>query len=197
LYKRVIKIPKIKFQGVTSGGNLKVGNYHLYFKLSDADGNETDFVGETGLISVFIGFEDPKSITTGQADENSFKAIKVRLSDIDTAYSYVYVYYSRYRAEADEAFMTEYIKIDKKFTINNSGVCNMLITGFENSISISAADINLNYNVVDAAHTATACQNMLFLGNVHKPEIPYTELADLSLRFLPFLKQENYQMDMD
>ena len=73
----------------------------------------------------------------------------------------------------------------------------MLITGFENTIPVSAADINLNYNVIDAAHTATSCQNMLFLGNVHKPEIPYVELQDLSLRFLPYLKQENYQMDMD
>ena len=114
LYKRVIKIPKINFQGVTSGGNLKVGNYHLYFKLSDADGNETDFIGETGLISVFIGFEDPKSITTGQGNENSFKSIKIKISNIDTSYSYVYAYYSRYTAVDQEEFNTEYIKIDKK-----------------------------------------------------------------------------------
>jgi len=38
---------------------------------------------------------------------------------------------------------------------------------------------------------------MLFLGNVHKPDIPYEELADLSLRFLPYLKQETYPVDMD
>jgi hypothetical protein len=75
LYKRIVKIPKINFQGVTSGGNLKVGNYHFYFKLSDADGNETDFIGETGLVSVFIGFTDPHSLTTGQANENSFKCV--------------------------------------------------------------------------------------------------------------------------
>jgi hypothetical protein len=157
LYKRVIKIPKIKFNGLTSGGNLKVGNYHLYFKLSDADGNETDFVGESGLISVFIGFNDPHSVTTGQADENSFKSIQVVLSNVDSAYSYVYVYYSRYTAADQEELNTEYIKIDKKFVVNNSGICNMLITGFEPTIPISAADINLNYNVVDAAHTATSC----------------------------------------
>jgi hypothetical protein len=52
---------------------------------------------------------------------------------------------------------TEYIKIDKKFVVNNSGICNMLITGFEDTIPLSAADINLNYNVIDAAHTATSC----------------------------------------
>ena len=87
-----------KFNGVTSGGNLKVGNYHLYVKLSDADGNETDFVGETGVISIFKGFNDPHSITSGSANENSFKSIKLQISNIDTAYSYVYIYYSRYSA---------------------------------------------------------------------------------------------------
>jgi hypothetical protein len=38
---------------------------------------------------------------------------------------------------------------------------------------------------------------MLFLGNVHKPEIPYQELADLSLRFVPYLKEELYNVSMD
>jgi hypothetical protein len=33
----------------------------------------------------------------------------------------------------------------------------MLITGFEDIIPIAASDINLNYNIVDAAHTATTC----------------------------------------
>ena len=197
LYKRVVKIPKIKFNGISSGGNLKIGNYHLYIKLSDADGNETDFVGETGLISVFKGFGDPRSVTTGQANENSFKSIKLLISNIDISYNYIYIYYSRYSAEADEAFNIEYAKVDKKFIVNNSGIASIVFTGFEDIIPISASDINLNYNIIDSAHTATSCQNMLFLGNVHKPEIPYKELSDLSLHFLPYLKQENYQMHID
>ena len=197
LYKRVIKIPKIEYKGDTSGGNLKVGNYHFYFKLSDADGNETDFVGETGLVSIFIGFQDPHSITTGEKNQNSFKSVQIVISNIDTAYNYVYAYYSRYTAQGQENDNVEYIKIDKKFVVNNSGICTLLITGFEDIIPITAADINLNYNIVDAAKTSTTCQNMLFLGNVHKPDIPYRELEDLSLRFLPFLKQEVYSIDMD
>jgi hypothetical protein len=38
---------------------------------------------------------------------------------------------------------------------------------------------------------------MLFLGNVHEPEIPYKELQDLSLHFLPYLKEERYELDID
>ena len=197
LYKRIVKIPKIEFRGVSSGGNLKVGNYHFYFKLSDADGNETDFVGESGLVSIFIGFDSPSSIHTGTANQNSHKSVQFLISNVDTAYDYVYVYYSRYTAEADEEFSTEYIKIDKKFIVSSSGVSNILITGFEDILNISSQDINLNYNVIDSAKAQTVCQNMLFLGNVHKPDIPYKELADLSLRFLPYLKQETYNVDMD
>jgi hypothetical protein len=64
-------------------------------------------------------------------------------------------------------------------------------------IDIAATDINLNYNIVDAVGTSAVCQNMLFLANVHKPDIPYVELQDLSLRFLPYLKQEEYAVDID
>ena len=197
LYKRVVKIPKIEFRGVHSGGNLKVGNYHFYFKLSDADGNETDFVGESSLVSIFIGFDDYYSVHTGQKNENSFKQVSFQMTNIDSSYDYVYVYYSRSTAEAGENFQTQYAKIDKKFLVNNAETCNIIITGFEDTIELSSSDINLSYNTVDSVVTSATCQNMLFLANVHKPNIPYNELADLSLRFLPYLKQETYMVDID
>lgn len=197
LYKRVVKIPKIDFKGISAGGNLKVGNYHFYFKLSDADGNETDFVGESGLVSVFIGFNDYFSVTTGQKNENSFKQVIFQLTNIDSAYDYVTVYYSRNTAEGVLNPVTEYIKIDKKYLVNNASIANVIITGFENTIEVTVSDINLNYNIVDSVCTSAVCQNMLFLGNVHKPDIPYQELQDLSLRFLPYLKEEEYTVDYD
>ena len=197
LYKRVVKIPKIEFRGVHSGGNLKVGNYHFYFKLSDADGNETDFVGESSLVSIFIGFDDYYAVQTGQKNENSFKQASFQMTNIDSSYDYVYVYYSRSTAEAGENFQTQYAKIDKKFLVNNAEICNIIITGFEDIIELSPSDINLSYNTVDSVVASATCQNMLFLANVHKPDIPYNELADLSLRFLPYLKQETYTVDID
>ncbi len=190
LYKRVISIPTVKFIGVSSsGGNLKVGNYHFYIKLSDADGNETDFVAESGLVSVFIGFGNPDSLTTGVKNQNSFKTVNLYLSNIDPAYDYLYVYYSRYTAEQDENFNTEYIKIDKKFVVSNQGTCNISINGYEPTIPITATDINDTFEIVDAAKAQVSCQNMLFLGNVHKPEIPYKELSDLSLHFFTLFKK--------
>jgi hypothetical protein len=69
LYKRVDNIPVVDFNGVLSFGNLKVGNYTFYFKYADADGNETDFVEQSGIISIFKGNDkDPFSIDGGIAD---------------------------------------------------------------------------------------------------------------------------------
>ena len=193
LYKRVTTIPKIEFKGLITGGNLKIGNYHFYFKFSDADGNETDFVGESGLVSVFIGFNSYQSVHTGQRNENSHKQVQFQLSNIDSSYQQVYVYYSRYTAEGSENSVTEYAKIDKPFLVNNANICNITISGFEEIEQLTVSDINLFYNTVDAVGTSAVCQNMLFLANVHKPDIPYTELSDLSLRFLPYLHEEQYE----
>ena len=73
VYKIVDNIPEITFLRTSSGGNLKVGNYHFYFKLADSDGNETDFVAESGLVSIFIGDSSYSSVHTGSKNENSTK----------------------------------------------------------------------------------------------------------------------------
>lgn len=197
LYKRVSKIPKIKFNGVTSGGNLKVGNYHFYFKLSDADGNETDFVGESGLVSIFIGQGSYYSVHTGQRNENSFKQVSFTFENLDPAYNYMYVYYSRSSAENESNSVVEYIKITQKYLLFNSDRCVVNITGYEDTETVTLQDINLLYNIVDSAKTSAVCQNMLFMANVHRPNLPYEELSDLSLRFLPYLKEENYDVSID
>ena len=197
LYKRVKQIPKLKLQRVNSGGDLKCGNYHFYFKLADADGNETDFVAESGLVSIFIGDTYPQSIYTGNKNENAVKQVLFKMTNIDPSYNYVYVYYSRATAEDGGNKILEYKKIDKKYLVNNLKEASILITGYEDTDDIAATEINLSYNIVDAANCATTAKSMLFLGNVHRPNIPYDELSDLSLRFLPYLKDERYDLDID
>ena len=196
LYKRTIDIPKIRFLGVTYGGNLKIGNYHFYFKYADADGNETDFVGESGLVSIFIG-NSPSSVKTGFGNENSRKLIRFYLTNIDTSYPYVNVYYTRTTSEYQQNAVLEAHKIDKKFLVNNARICNISITGFENITDVSISDINIQYNLSKGIKTQATSQNMLFMANVHKPDIPYQDLQDIALRFLPFLKTKDYDVTID
>lgn len=197
LYKRVKTIPKVELKSVQSGGNLYCGNYHFYFRLADADGNETDFVAESGLVSLFIGEKYPNSIYTGNKNENSVKQVTFYLSNLDPSYSYVYVYYSRYTAEDGENMVTSYKRIEKKYLINNFKQAKILITGEEETVDVSSSDINLSFNIIDSANCAATCKNMLFLGNVHKPSIDQQTFQDLSLRFIPYLKEEVYKLSID
>ena len=196
LYKRVIEIPKLRLVGITEGGRMSVGNYHFYFRYSDADGNETDFVAESGLVSLFVG-NIPTSIRSGFRNEDSHKLVRLLLSNIDSAYQYVNVYYTKSSADINENATVQAYRIEQKFLVNNLLTCDITITGYEDVTEISVDEINPFYQIADSVETQAACQNMLFLGNIHKPNIPYQELADLSLRFLPRIKEEEYPLIID
>lgn len=187
LYKRVNTIPTITFNSVLPSGNLKVGNYVIYIKYADADGNETDFVGESGIISCFIGGDrDPFSIDGGFRDQLASKSISLTVSDIDSSYDYIKVYYTRSTSDVDSNRVVTAHEIDRKFPVRNNS-CNVIITGSEETKDIPVSDINIQYSITDKAKSQTVCQNMLFLGNSCKPDMMYKDLSDISLRLLPYL----------
>lgn len=194
LYKRTITIPKISFDGIISSGSLPVGNYHFYFKYKDADGNETDFIGESGLVSIFIG-TSPQNIHSGFRDQNSFKGCSITLTNLDSAYQYISVYYTRVTSDIHQNAVTQAYKIEQKYIINNNNVCTVIINGYEDKTEIPLEEINTYYEVVSDAFTQTACQNRLFLANVHKPNIPYKDLTDIALRFTPRLDKTKYDIN--
>lgn len=187
LYKRVNTIPTITFNSALPSGNLKVGNYVIYIKYADADGNETDFVGESGIISCFIGGDrDPFSIDGGFRDQLASKSISLTVSDIDSSYDYIKVYYTRSTSDVDSNRVVTAHEIDRKFPVRNNS-CNVIITGSEETKDIPVSDINIQYSIIDKAKSQTVCQNMLFLGNSCKPDMMYKDLSDISLRLLPYL----------
>lgn len=195
LFKNVNKIPKLEYLG-TSNGNMPIGNYHFYFKYSDADGNESDWVAESGLVSVFIG-TSPTEVNTGIRDENSVKSVRFKLSNIDIGYTYVKVYYTRYSADIDGNFIVSAKRIDKNFLVNNSGTCNILITGDENDTEVTLEEINSSFDVIQNAQTQCTAANRLFMANIHKSRIEYDTLAKLSLCFCPYKHEEIYPVTDD
>ena len=191
LYKVPNSIVKLNFLGLHESGNLKVGNYVFYFKLADADGNETDIVAESSIVSCHIGgINDPFSMRGGLEDENSFKTVNFVLYNIDSSYDHVTVYYTRNSAGGEGGDITIAYKVYEKYPIFN-GSAKVSITGYEQALSVSIDELNLQYNIVKSSKTQTSCQNMLFLGNVSHEDILYKDLADLSLRFCPHLNTTN------
>ncbi len=202
LYKRVNSIPTVKFQGVNSSGQLKVGSYSFYFKYSDADGNETDFVADSGMVAIFKGNDcDPFSIDGGVSNENAFKAVSFTLDNIDYSYNYITVYYTRNTGDSYQTRATKAYKINDKYIVKHQ-MCTINITGLEDTTEIPISEINSQFFQANSARTSAQCQNRLFLGNISKPETPYKDLTDLSLRMLPVLNKVDSkntigQVDLD
>lgn len=185
LFKTTNKIPYIKFTGLSEGGNLSCGNYSFYFKYADADTNETDFICETGAIPVYIGnVNDIKSIRGGIGNEATDKIINLKLYNLDEAYEYINIYYSRKSSDINGNLIEEAFKISNSKQMNGSEL-NLSINGFEQTEPLNIDDLNLEYNIVDKVKTQAQVQNTLFFANVDRQEIPYNELADLSLRIYP------------
>jgi hypothetical protein len=90
LYKTINKIPKLDFVQLLQNGKLPVGNYVFYFRLVDADDNETDIITESGVVSCHIGgINDPLSIRGGIGNENSGKSVIFKFIDLDSNYNFL------------------------------------------------------------------------------------------------------------
>ena len=195
LYKKIVTIPRLRFLGTLYGGNLCIGNYHFYFKYVDEDGNESDFFSESGLVSIFIG-NSADSIRTGFRNENSYKQVRFQLSNTDPGYSKVVIYYTRASSDIMENSVIDAYRINQTYTLGESGNTIIVISGYEPYTEVTIDEINLKYQIYGSAETQAACQNMLFLANVDKPKIPYEDLADCALRFIPTINSdEKYNID--
>ena len=195
LFKSINKIPTLDYLGTTNG-NMSVGNYHFYFKYSDADGNESDWVAESGLVSLFMG-NTSQSVNTGIRDENSLKGVRFKLTNIDIGYVYVKVYYTRYSADVDSNLLVSAKRIDKNFLISNSGTCNILIIGDENDTEVTLEEINSSFDVIQNAQTQCTAANRLFMANIHKSKMEYDLLSKLSLCFCPYKAESDYDVFND
>jgi hypothetical protein len=139
--------------GLAHGGNMKVGNYNFYFRYSDADGNETDFVGESGTVVCHIGnVNDPHSIRGGMENENSNKMVQFTLTNVDSAYDYVTVYYTRKTSSNDHEPITEAYKLNRRYKIKGQS-CLITVDGFEEITTVTLEDINMRYFIANSAKT--------------------------------------------
>ena len=186
LIKIVKSIISIDFLGTFSGGKLPVGNYTFYFKLADSDGNESDFIAESGKVVCFIGdINQPRSIRGGQLNENSNKLIKFRLNNLDLAYDYINIYYTRSSGDGDSSTITTY-KITDKFKIDKLNT-EISITGYENHEELSLEDINVRYTSFNNVKSLETCQNIAFSGNIGNEYSLFETLEKYSLFITPEL----------
>ena len=206
LFRNVNNIPRIDLIDVSEFGQLKGGNYTFYIKFADNDYNKTDIVAESGQVSIFHGDWNKLSSVSGTLqDERTNKSIILNLTNIDTSFSCVYLYYTREYSDTSGFRMSETVSILKPYNIKGDNLT-ITITGFEEEQLINSSELNVTYNYVNNVKTQAQVQNMLFFGNVDS-DVPKTkELQNLSYFIEVSLNQsnesigwvdENYEVKLD
>lgn len=196
LVKTVQSIVKLDFLGISQGGKMPVGNYTFYFKLADSDGNESDFISESGRVVCHIGtVGNPKFIRGGQLNENSGKSIRFKLKNLDLAYNFINVYYTRTTGDKEQEVTTAH-KINDSFKINGLET-ELNITGYEEHSDIGISEINIMYSEFESATSIENCQNMTFAGGVVQNYEMFRNLENLSLFLTPSIAQGDHIGNLD
>lgn len=206
LFRNINKIPKIDLLNVSNTGQLKGGNYTFYIKLADSDTNKTDIVAESGQVTIYKGSPSKISSISGTLyNELTDKSITLKITNIDTTFSKLYLYYSREFSDTNGIRMSEAAVISEPYDINGDSLL-INLNGYENITPISIEDLNIQYNIVSAAKTQAQVQNMLFLGNVQQSIFNIKELQNISYYIgvtmhkgenIGWISQENYSIQKD
>lgn len=191
LFRNINNIPRFNLIDVEHFGQLKGGNYTFYLKFADDDSNQTDIVSESGQISIFHGdFYKISSISGTLQDERTDKSIMLRISNLDTSFSKMYLYYSREYCDQNGIRQFEVKSIVKPYPIKQKSEL-VTITGFEDEIDITTDELNISYNPVNAVKTQAQVQNRLFFGNVQESNLNVTDLQNLSYFINVEIKQKS------
>ena len=172
---------KIALKSVSSGGELKGGNYVFLIKYADDDGNETRFIAESGIVSVSKKYNRSNVLGT-LADEVANASITLELKNVDKSFSKIHVYYRRNYSDLTGTLQREYYKISEPYKITEGDSSSMTITisGIEPVIPVSYDSIIAQHNTYRTVKTQAQVQNMLFFGNVsehHDDEALLQKLA--------------------
>ena len=184
LLKLYNTIPTLTFNGLVEGGSFPCGSYVFYFKLSDADGNMTNTIQESGIVQMHIGPINSPKVRMGMQDENSEKSASFTLEGIDAGFDYIRVFYERVSSDNSGAVVPLYYMIDQNFPIIN-GKAELTLTGEEQTLSVSKSDIQNEFADISAAKTQTVLHNILFLGNTQGYMQDYTALQQLAWKIIP------------
>ena len=180
LFRNINNIPRFELTNIAEFGMLKGGNYTFYMKLADNDYNKTDVVAESGQISIFHGNDSRiGSISGTLQDEATNKSITLCISDLDTSFSNIYLYYTREYSDTNGFRMSETVFLTQPYPIKEDYSI-ITITGFEPTQLVSSDELNIKYHYVNNVKTQAQVQNMLFFGNVETDVVNNKDLQNLS-----------------
>lgn len=174
LILRSTVITKVEFVSVNNGGGkLKPGNYQYIFAYQTEDFNETDVVAQSFTVPIYIG----TTYTTargGSQFEESDKSVSLRLTNLDTSFKYLKVYF-KYNSGENSVFERLY-EMDVIELSTDEYV--FTHTGFEEVREVALETINVDYTNIESAASVTQVKGYLMLGGIKESSFNLTQLRE-------------------
>jgi len=162
LILKTSEIAKLEFLGVHSGGKLKGGGYKYYFRHKNADGNVSDLIAESGLVSVHFSVGERAYGVAG--DKNTDKLAKFRLSGLSLTSGTIEV--SVTHISGDNNPVANTFKLKENYFISIDGVCNIEHSGIEEIEMLDESQVNTSFSSIEQVKTLDQVNNRLVLGNI-------------------------------
>lgn len=183
LIKTTTTFPVIDLSNVKDGGSLWGGNYTFYIKYADLDENKTEFIAESGIVCIFKGsVDDVQSINGTLLDERTDKSIVLVISNIDTSYKKLFLYFKRCTSDLNGVNLNKFYRVNTAYNLDGTGNLTLTLTGSEDIIEDNEEILNIQNNIYSSEKTFTQVQNMLFIGNLHQSTPYASTLAEETLK---------------
>lgn len=170
-------IAKLYLKGIGNNGSLRVGGYRFFFRYEDEDGNVSNIIEESRLVSIFHG----NSLTTANAGlegDTTSKNVLFRLINLSGNYRKIVVYYSFLSGQ--NVTIPVIYKVRKSFVIGEDNSCNVNIYGNEATSIIDESNLTFTYSSISAVKNTLANSGRLLLGNINAKESIYDDLKLLA-----------------
>jgi hypothetical protein len=169
LILRSTKIMDIDFNSIIGGGQLKFGNYQYMFAYQTEDFSGTDIIGESSICQISSG-ATIATLRGGDQDEATSRQIRLDLSNLDTDFKYLKVYF-KYSSGIDVEF-TQYIEFTRPIEITGETMI-FNHTGFEDTSEVNIDDLQLDSSTIEASNTSTQIGGFLLLGGITGAEFDF------------------------
>jgi len=144
---------------VDEGGYLRGGGYRYYFKYTTQEGNTTELLYESPLIPIANG------ILGLTKDQVSDKLVRFILTDLDSSYTGVKVYFAHF--DGKDIAQMELFTISAVFSYTE-GASTLIIThtGLEEVEPISIEELNTQFSTIDTVASISIISDRLAIGGV-------------------------------
>lgn len=178
LLLKIKNVPKLYFKGVKESGSLLGGGYRYFFRLMTVEGNVSDIIEESRLVSIFRG--EGKGSYGVDGTVITDKSVSFRLSNLDPSYTQVQVSYTH--SYGTDSLVNVVKVIRSGYKIDSGGSCDIIHTGYEITDIVEENTVSQEFSDIATAKTLTQVNNRLVIGNISSKlnDELFNLLSDLS-----------------